>query len=98
MGTAGPGAALSRRPGSGEWSRSQTTTSETTVNDAVRKSWVWADAMNHRFDDGEANEQASIGQVMHGRGLDLQGADYNDLASTALRGLVRLRSQVTAAR
>jgi hypothetical protein len=40
--------------------------------------------MNHRFADGEANEQASIGQVMYGPGLDLENTDCSDLHSGLL--------------
>ena len=40
--------------------------------------------MNHRFSDGEANEQSSIGQVMYGPGLDLESTDYSELNSGLL--------------
>lgn len=61
------------------WSRSRVTATESAANEALRRFYVWADATNHRFADGEANEEASIGQVMYGLGLGLEGRDFNDL-------------------
>jgi hypothetical protein len=66
-----------------EWSRSRATV-DSPANDALRRLYVWAETMNHRFADGEANEQASIGQVMHGPGLDLESSDYSNLQSGLL--------------
>ena len=70
-----------------EWSRSRAT-AESPANDALRRFYVWADTMNHRFADGEANEEVSIGQVMRGPGLDLEGTDSSGL-DTGLSLLVQ---------
>jgi len=63
------------------WSESLATASETDANEALSRFYVWADTMNHRMREREANEERNVGRALslNQPGLNLSGSDQNDL-------------------